>query len=146
MKHVLLIQGPNMRYLGKRMPELYGARTAAELDALCMAHADEHRYALEILYSSNEGPVIDRIYDRLDESRLDGLVMNPASFIHNGHGLRACVQAIPVPYIEGHMTNIDARGFKSLLAPHSVGVIAGFGIDSYTMALDQMARLLQRQG
>lgn len=141
MKKILLVQGPNMQYLGKRQPELYGTTTARELDAMCLAHAERNGYQLEILYSNAEGPVIDRIYAALDEG-LDGLVMNPAAFIRAGWGLNGCMRAIPIPYIEVHMTNIDARGTQSILAPTAVGVIAGFGIDSYRMGLEQMLRLL----
>ncbi len=144
MKNILLVQGPNMSYLGKRNPELYGTTTARELDEMCHEHARQNHYRLEIMYSSSEGPVIDRIYAALDEG-LDGLVMNPASFISNGHGLNACMRAIPIPYIEVHVTNIEKRGFKSILAPVSVGVIAGFGIDSYRMGLEAMYRLLNQE-
>jgi 3-dehydroquinate dehydratase-2 len=144
MKKILLVQGPNMQYLGKRQPELYGSTTAKELDALCLAHASRHGYQLEIMYSNAEGPVIDRIYAALDEG-LDGLVMNPAAFIRAGYGLSGCLKAIPIPYIEVHMTNIEARGTQSLLAPSAVGVIAGFGVDSYRMGLEQMHRLLCKE-
>lgn len=141
MKSILLIQGPNMQYLGRRQPELYGTTTARELDAMCMDHAKRHGYQLEILYTNHEGVAIDRIYAALDEG-LDGLVMNPASFIRGGYGLNGCMRAIPIPYIEVHMTNLHARGFESILAPTAVGSVAGFGLDSYRMALEQMHRLL----
>lgn len=141
-KRILLVQGPNMQHLGKRQPELYGTTSAKELDAMCLEHASKNEYELEIFYSNGEGPIIDRIYVAVEKG-LNGLVMNPASLILNGNGLAACLRAVSIPYVEVHVTNIDKRGFKSLLAPMAVGLIAGFGVDGYRMGLEAMIRLLK---
>lgn len=130
-----------MQHLGKRQPDLYGTTSAKELDEMCSAHARQNGYDLEIFYSNGEGPIIDRIYEAL-ENGLDGLVMNPASLILNGNGLAACMRAVSIPYVEVHMTNIDKRGMKSILAPTALGLIAGFGVDSYRMGLETMLRFL----
>ncbi|MCZ6629271.1 MAG: type II 3-dehydroquinate dehydratase, partial [SAR324 cluster bacterium] len=109
MTSILLIQGANMAYLGKREPELYGTTSAAELDNLLMAHAADKGYALDIFYTHLEGEAIGRIYEAAEQG-VDGLVMNPAGFVYAGHALRDCVKAAKLPYVEVHMTNIDARG------------------------------------
>jgi 3-dehydroquinate dehydratase-2 len=144
MPKLLLIQGPNMSYLGRRQPELYGTTTAKQLDALLMRHAREHGYTLEIMYTHDEAAAIERLYRAVDE-KVDGLVMNPAAFLFAGYPLRDCLRAIPIPYIEVHMTNIERRGFHSLLAETAVGVIAGFGVQSYVLGLEAMLAQLKRR-
>ena len=143
MTKLLLIQGPNMSYLGRRQPEIYGTTTAAELDAMLLAHAKANRYALDIMYTHSEAAAIDRLYQAADAGT-DGVVMNPASFLFAGYPLRDCLRAIPMPYIEVHMTNIEKRGFGSITAEAAVGSIAGFGTDSYRLALD--ARVVRLRG
>jgi 3-dehydroquinate dehydratase-2 len=134
---LLLEQGPNMSYLGRRQPELYGKTSAAQLDAMLRAHAKKNRYGLDIFYTHSEGEAIERLYRAVDEG-VDGLVMNPAAFLFGGYALRDCLRAVPFPYIEIHMTNIEKRGLKSILAETAIGTIAGFGIDSYIFGLEAM--------
>src|SRR5258706_4301865 len=137
MPKLLLVQGPNMSYLGRRQPEIYGKTSAKQLDAMLREHAQRNKYALDIFYTHSEGAAIERLYRAVDEG-VDGLVMNPAAFIFAGYALRDCLRAVPFPYIEIHISNIDKRGIKSILAETAVGVIAGFGIDSYFFGLDAM--------
>ena len=137
MTRLLLIQGPNMSYLGRRQPEIYGTTTAAELDALLLAHAKEHGYKLDIFYTHSEAAAIERLYEAA-EAGIDGVVMNPAAFLFAGYPLRDCLRAIPMPYIEVHMTNIEKRGIHSILAETAVGMIAGFGVRSYVLGLEAM--------
>jgi len=143
MPKLLLIQGPNMSYLGRRQPEIYGKTSAAELDRMLLAHARANGYALEILYTHSEAAAIERLYRAVDE-RIDGLVMNPAAFLFAGYPLRDCLRAIPIPYIEVHMTNIERRGIHSILAETAVGVIAGFGVQSYVLGLEAMLAQLKK--
>jgi 3-dehydroquinate dehydratase-2 len=144
MTKLLLIQGPNMSYLGRRQPEIYGTTTAAELDAMLLAHAKANRYTLDIMYTHSEAAAIDRLYQAADAGT-DGVVMNPASFLFAGYPLRDCLRAIPMPYIEVHMTNIEKRGFHSVLAETAVGMIAGFGIRSYVLGMEAMLGHLAAQ-
>jgi 3-dehydroquinate dehydratase II len=140
-RSILLLQGPNMAYLGKRQPELYGTTTAAELDALLLRHAESKGIALTIHYTPAEGEAIATIY-RAVEQGVQGVVMNPAGFNQGGFAVRDCLLAVPVPYIEVHMTNIEKRGVRTVTAPAAVGVIAGFGVQSYILALDAMLERL----
>ena len=64
--------------------------------------------------------------------------MNPAAFLFAGYALRDCLRAVPFPYVEVHMTNIDRRGIRSILAETGVGIIAGFGVQSYVLGLQAM--------
>ena len=142
MPKILLIQGPNMSYLGKRQPEIYGITTAAELDAMLKDHAGDHKYALEIFYTHSEPAAIERLYRAVDE-KIDGLVMNPAAFLFAGYALRDCLRAVPFPYVEVHMSNIEKRGIHSILAEAGVGMVAGFGVRSYILGLEAMLGHLQ---
>ncbi len=145
MPKILLIQGPNMSYLGRRQPELYGRTTAAELDALLRAHARTNKYRLDIFYTHSEGAAIERLYRAVDE-RVDGVVMNPAAFLYAGYALRDTLRAVPFPYVEVHMTNIEKRGLHSILAAEAVGMVAGFGVQSYVLGLEAMLGHLRAKG
>ena len=145
MKKILLIQGPNMSYLGKRQPEIYGTTTAAELDAMLRAHARANKYRLDIFYTHSEAAAIERLYRGVDE-KIDGLVMNPAAFLFAGYALRDCLRAVPFPYVEVHMSNVEKRGIHSILAETAVGMVAGFGVRSYLLGLDAMLGELQKAG
>jgi 3-dehydroquinate dehydratase-2 len=110
---------------------------------MLLAHAKANKYQLDIFYTNIEGEAINRLYRAVDEG-VQGLVMNPAGFNHAGYALRDCVRALPFPYVEVHMTNIEARGIKPVIAPVAVGGIYGFGVNSYVLGLDAMLKLLRK--
>jgi len=132
---ILLIQGPNMAYLGQRQPEIYGTTTAAELDAMLQERAGALGMELDIRYTHTEREAIGWIYECV-RAGYDGLVMNPAAMLFAGYALRDCVRAVPIPYVEVHMSNIDTRGFRSVTAEAAVGMVAGFGVGSYLLGLE----------
>jgi len=142
MTTILLLQGANMAYLGKRQPEIYGTTPAAELDRMMQRHAKKRGVKLEIYYTHIEGEAIERIY-RAADGRIDGLLMNPAGFNYAGYALRDCLRSMQFPYVEVHMTNIEKRGIKSVTAETARGVIAGFGLRSYLMGLDALLALIE---
>ena len=131
-----------MTFLGRRQPALYGKTPANELDAMLLAYANQKSFELEIFYSNIEGEAINRLYRAADEG-FDGLVMNPAGFSYTGYALKDCLAALPFPYIEVHMTNIEKRDIRPITRGVSKGVIFGFGIQSYFLGLDAMCRLLR---
>ena len=142
MEKILVLQGANMSYLGRREPEVYGTTTAAQLDAQLQQHAQANGYQLEIFYTNVEGEAIDRLYRAVDEG-VQGVVMNPAGFNYAGYGLRDCVRTLPFPYVEVHMTNVHKRNIHSVLAEAAVGGVFGFGVHSYILGLEAMLRLLR---
>ena len=142
---ILLLQGANMTYLGRRQPEIYGTTTAAELDAMLLAYAKENAFELEIFYSNIEGEAINRLYRAVDEG-FDGLVMNPAGFGYAVYALKDCLAALPFPYIEVHMTTIEKRDIRPITREVAKGVILGFGIQSYFLGLNAMCGLLRSRG
>ena len=139
--NLLLIQGANMEYLGRRQPELYGTTTAKELDALLRRSARRLRVGLDIRYTNSEGEAVSAVL-KADRTGIDGVLFNPAGFLHAGYALRDCLRSIRAPAIEIHMTNIEKRGYGSVTAEAAVGVIAGFGVDSYRLALEAMVARL----
>src|SRR5262245_50347274 len=140
---LLLIQGANMEYLGRRQPDLYGTTTARELDAMVRRRARALAVELNILYTNTEGEAVSAIY-RADRAGIDGILFNPAGFLHAGHALRDCLKSISAPAIEIHMTNIEKRGYGSVTAESAIGMIAGFGVDSYILALEAMVSHLNK--
>ena len=143
MTKLLLIQGANMEWLGQRQPELYGTTTATQLDEMLMAEAKRRAITLDIRYTNIEGEAISWIYEAV-RAGLDGLLYNPAGFHYAGHSLCDCLRGIKVPAVEIHITNIDTRGMHSVTAKAAVGMISGFGLDSYFLAIDAMVRHLAK--
>lgn len=141
---LLLVQGANMEYLGRRQPELYGTTTAKELDNMLRRRAKALGVSLEILYTNTEGAAVSAIY-KADRAKIDGILFNPAGFLHAGHALRDCLRSIGAPAIEIHITNIEKRGYGSITSEAAVGMIAGFGVDSYVLALEAMVSRLGGQ-
>lgn len=143
MKHLLLIQGANLRWLGRRQPEYYGTTTAAELDARLAAHAEANGYSLAIEYHDVEGEAIRRIYDAVEEG-VDGVVINPAGFTYAGYALRDCMLGVrdDLPIIEIHITNVAAREIPDIPSSAAAGVVYGFGVLGYEIALEAMLKVL----
>ena len=139
---LLLIQGANMEYLGRRQPELYGTTSAKELDAILRRRARELDVDLDILYTNTEGEAVSAIY-KADRANIDGILFNPAGFLHAGTAAR-----LPeVDQCAGDRNPHDQHRKARLRVRHAeaaVGMIAGFGVDSYLLALDAMAARLRK--
>jgi 3-dehydroquinate dehydratase-2 len=142
MAKVLLLQGANMEWLGKREPELYGTTTATELDAIMKDRAELLRVNLDIFYTNVEGEAVSRIYQGANDA-IDGILMNPAGFNHTGFALRDCLRAVALPYVEVHMTNMERRGRRSVIASAANGVICGLGVSSYLRGLDALLDIIR---
>ena len=144
MARLLLLHGPNLNLLGSREPEVYGRTTLADIDAALAAQAAAAGHVLEAFQSNAEHALVDRI----QAAREDGtafIMINPAAFTHTSVALRDALAAVAIPYIEIHLSNPHAREpFRqhSYFSDKAVGVVCGFGADSYRYALDAaLARL-----
>src|SRR6201989_2139465 len=124
---ILLLQGANLTFLGRREPEIYGSTTPAELDAMLQHHAQQHGYQLEIFYTNVEGEAIKRIYRAVDEG-CDGLVMNPAGFTYAGFALKDCIKGSALPYVEVHISSIAKRNIHCVLSDAAGGRYTRFGV------------------
>jgi 3-dehydroquinate dehydratase II len=144
MVKILLLQGANLTFLGRREPAIYGSTTPAVLDARVQRHAQDHSYQLEIFYTNLEGEAINRIYRAVDEG-FDGLVMNPAGFTYAGFALKDCIKGAAIPYVEVHISSIAKRNIHCVLSDAAEGVITGFGMHSYILGLDAMLEILRQK-
>jgi 3-dehydroquinate dehydratase-2 len=141
MPKLLVLQGANMNWLGKREPELYGRTTAIELDAGLRDYAEKRQFTIEIVYTNHEGEAIECLYHAV-EDHVDAVVLNPGGFSYAGFALRDCIKGIKIPVIELHMTNHYTRNIHSVTASASHGVLMGFGINTYFRAVDAALDLI----
>ncbi|WNH48373.1 MULTISPECIES: type II 3-dehydroquinate dehydratase [Stenotrophomonas] len=144
MAKLLVLHGPNLNLLGTREPGVYGHTTLAQIDQALLAQAQAAGHAVESLQSNAEHVLVDRV----QAARTDGttfILINPAAFTHTSVALRDALAAVDVPFIEIHLSNPHAREpFRqhSYFSDKAVGVICGFGADSYRYAMDAaLARL-----
>lgn len=134
---ILLINGPNLNLLGTREPQTYGKTTLAELEASMGAAAAAAGATLRCFQSNHEGALIDRIHAARVEA-VEAIVINPGGLTHTSVALRDALAGVAIPFIEVHISNVHAREafrHRSLLSDVATGVLAGFGVDGYRMAL-----------
>jgi 3-dehydroquinate dehydratase-2 len=138
LARILVLHGPNLNLLGNREPEMYGHATLPEIDGDLGRQAKEAGHALESFQSNAEDALIDRVH----AAKADGtsfIVINPAALTHTSIALRDALSAVAIPFIEVHLSNPHAREpfrRQSYFSDLAVGVVAGFGADSYRYALD----------
>jgi 3-dehydroquinate dehydratase-2 len=138
MSHILVIHGPNLNLLGTREPEVYGAKTLAEIDQDLTAMASQKGIALQAFQSNSEGEIVDCI-QQAGNNKIDFIIINPAAYTHTSIAIRDAFLATRLPFIEVHLSNVYAReDFRkhSYLSDIAVGVISGFGINSYRLAFE----------
>ncbi len=134
---VLFLNGPNLNLLGTREPEVYGRDTLADIEAKVREHAAKTKTAIEFRQSNVEGELVNCV--QAAKGKFDAIVLNAAGYTHTSVALRDAISAVGVPTIEIHLSNVHAREefrHKSLIAPVCRGQIAGFGANSYILALD----------
>ncbi len=131
---IIIINGPNLNLLGKREPDVYGKLT---FEAYFKNLQDKYSHIeLEYFQSNIEGELIDKIQET--GFSYDGIVLNAAAYTHTSIGIGDAIKAIQIPVIEVHISNVYAREkfrHQSFVAPNAFGIIAGFGMQSYELAL-----------
>jgi 3-dehydroquinate dehydratase II len=140
MRDVLVLNGPNLGRLGTREPEVYGSTTLADLAHLCQVHGAAHGLAVDVRQTDSESELIGWIHEAADART--PVVLNPAAFTHYSYALRDAVAMRTAALIEVHLTNPHAREefrHTSVISAVATGVIAGFGVQSYLLALDAIA-------
>jgi 3-dehydroquinate dehydratase-2 len=143
---VLLLNGPNLNMLGTREPEVYGRATLADLEAACRRRAGELGLGLECRQSNHEGELVDWIQQA--RGGFDGLVINPGAFTHTSIALLDALQAVGLPTIEVHLSNVHRREdfrHRSYVSLAATGVIMGLGQQGYLLALEALAARLGSQ-
>jgi len=135
--HIAVLNGPNLNLLGEREPEIYGRVTLAEIEASTRERARTLGVECSWTQTNHEGELVDAIQGL--RGRADGALVNAAAFTHTSFAVRDALLAVRVPFVEVHLSNIFAREperRRSLLADAAVGVVAGFGADSYRLGLE----------
>lgn len=141
---LLVLHGPNLNLLSVREPDVYGYETLADINTALADQAESAGHELTWFQSNAEHELIGRVHQARDEGT-DMLLINPAAFTHTSVALRDAVSAVKIPFIEIHLSNPHAReAFRhhSYFSDLAVGVIAGFGADSYRLALDAALKRL----
>ena len=139
-KTVFVLNGPNLNLLGTREPAVYGAQTLADVEQLCQEACARHGFALEFRQTNHEGVLVDWI----QEARTGhaGILINPGAYSHTSVAILDALSAVEVPIAEVHISNIHRREpFRhvSHIAPVAVGMIAGFGVTGYRLAIEALA-------
>jgi 3-dehydroquinate dehydratase-2 len=137
MAKILVIHGPNLDLLGKRQPEIYGNITLEQINKQLKTLAKNKGVEIEFLHSNHEGEIVEAIGKAKD--KFQAILINPAAYTHTSVAIRDAVDAVKVPTVEVHLSNIYAREefrHTSLVAPVAKGQICGFGINSYLLGLE----------
>lgn len=143
MKQIVLIHGPNLNLTGVREPGIYGRNSLAAINAEVIQKCEKLGMECSVFQSNGEGAIIDRIHASLD--RCDAIIINAGAYTHYSYAIRDAIAAVRLPCIEVHMSNVHAREefrHQSVIAPVCAGVIAGFGKESYLLAVDAVKAML----
>jgi 3-dehydroquinate dehydratase II len=147
MSTLLVLNGPNLNLLGIREPAQYGTTTLADLEKMCRDAGQRLSVTVECLQSNHEGALIDAIHDagrRFREGSHLGVVFNAGAYTHTSVALHDAIKGVGgLPVIEVHISNVHAReAFRhhSYISPAAAGIIVGFGVDGYVLAMEALLR------
>ncbi len=145
MKTALVLNGPNLNLLGTREPQVYGSQTLDDVEKLCAVACATHGFKLDFRQSNHEGVLVDWIQEagRLHAAgTLAGVVFNAGAYTHTSVALHDAIKGTGITLIELHISNVHAReAFRhhSYLSPAARGVMAGFGVQGYPLAIAALA-------
>jgi 3-dehydroquinate dehydratase-2 len=141
---ILVLNGPNLNLLGVREPKTYGSETLADIEEACLERAAGLDLALDFRQSNHEGQLVDWIQEARESA--DGIIINAGAYTHTSIAILDALRACELPIIEVHLSNIFAREpyrHHSYISSVARGVICGFGAQSYILALDAIAYVLE---
>lgn len=146
MPAILILNGPNLNLLGTREPAVYGSATLDDVRALCEATGQRLGLTVDFRQSNHEGVLVDWLHEAGAAHRagtLRGVVFNAGAYTHTSVALHDAIKGTGVPVVELHISNVHAREpfrHHSYLSPAAVGIVGGFGIDGYVLAMEGLAR------
>jgi 3-dehydroquinate dehydratase-2 len=143
---VFVLNGPNLNLVGRREPDVYGATTLTAIEEECRTAARRLGLEVDFRQSNHEGELVDWIQEAADAA--DGIVLNAGAYTHTSIAVHDAIRAAAKPVVEVHLSNVFAREqfrHQSFVSAVSVGVICGFGVYSYILALDALAARLGRK-
>ncbi len=143
MKKILVLLGPNLNMVGVREKGIYGAETAESIELQIKQYAESKGFSADVFQSNHEGDLIDKIHD--SRENYNGVIINAGALTHYSYALRDAIACVKIPFVEVHMSNIHAREefrHTSVIAPVCAGQIAGFGKNSYFLAIEALKDLM----
>lgn len=143
-KKILIINGPNLDMLSKREPEIYGSESLEDINAKITACAEALNLQCDFFQSNSEGTIIDKIHSVLTD--YDGCAINAGAYTHYSYAIFDAIKSVGKPFVEVHMSNVHKREeFRhiSVISAACVGVIAGFGSNSYLLAVNALNELVK---
>ena len=143
--NILLINGPNLNLLGTREPEIYGNKTLAQIEHQLSEFANNRAIQLDCFQSNHEGEIVDKIQESVSDYQ--GILINAGGFTHTSVSIRDALVGSGIPFVELHISNIFKREEfrkESYLTDKAIGIISGFGIKSYFLALDGIISYLEK--
>ena len=146
MAKILLMHGPNLNLLGTREPEIYGADTLESINLKLIGEAEQQGHQLLAKQSNAEHDLIQHIHDAADNN-VSFIIFNPGGFTHTSVSLRDALLGVAIPFIEVHLSNVQAREefrHHSFFSDIALGVICGFGTQSYELALQAAIHTLDK--
>ena len=144
MKKIIILNGPNLNLLGLREKSQYGSSTLAEIENNCENFAKKNDIKITFFQSNIEGELVNQIQD--SRNKQNGLIINAGGYTHSSVAIHDALKIIKIPIIELHISNIYNREefrHKSLISKVAKGVICGFGVDGYLMALEAMKKIIK---
>jgi 3-dehydroquinate dehydratase-2 len=141
---ICVLNGPNLNLLGQREPEIYGRATLGDIERMVRDSARSLGVELDWFQTNHEGALVEAIQQL--KGRADGALLNAAALTHTSLAVRDALLAVQVPFVELHLSNIFAREparHHSLTADLALGIVAGFGPQSYVLALQALAGRLR---
>ncbi|MBI9009263.1 MAG: 3-dehydroquinate dehydratase [Tenericutes bacterium] len=139
--NILVVNGPNLNFLGRREPEVYGKQSYHDLVNFLLAYGEMKKIDIEVYQSNSEGEIIDIIQNNYH--RFDALVINPAAYTHYSYAIYDCIKSIPIPAVEVHLSNINEReDFRkiSVTGKVCVATFLGKGFNSYIDAFKYLQK------
>lgn len=146
MTTILVLNGPNLNLLGQREPAQYGSTTLKDVEAMCIEAGKRLGFEVKCLQSNHEGVLLDAIHEAgrgVKDGSVLGVVMNPGAYTHTSIALFDAIKGAEVPLIEIHISNVHAREefrHHSYVSPAAAGIVVGFGVDGYVLAIEGLVR------
>jgi len=143
-KAIYVLNGPNLNLLGLREPDIYGHTTLADIGELTAARAQKLGFAVVFSQSNHEGELVEWIHEARESA--SGVIINAGAYTHTSVAIHDALRALSCPIVEVHLSNTFAREefrHHSYISPVATGVIVGFGANSYLLAVDAVASLIE---
>ena len=143
---IQIINGPNLNLLGKREPDIYGHITLEQIQKEVEKHSQKKNISINFYQSNIEGEIVNKIQEIADNAQ--GLIINAAAFTHTSVAILDALNTLNIPKIEIHISNIFAREefrHKSMISKSVNGIICGFGLNSYILAVDAIENIIKNE-